>query len=76
MKQILIKRPAGESEEIQVEPGTTASEILDHLGLQDYRLRRPGSDDAEDYFAGDENVYSQVEDGDALKATTEMPVGT
>ncbi|MBS3788537.1 hypothetical protein KGY79_10135 [Candidatus Bipolaricaulota bacterium] len=75
MKKILIKRPAGESEELEIEPGTVASEILSHLNLQGYRLRRPGSDDAEDYFAGDENVYSQVEDGDALKATTEMPVG-
>ena len=75
MKTILIKRPAGESEEIQIEPGTTAAEILEHLDLEDYRLRRPGSEDAEDYFSGNENVYSQVKDGDALKATTEMPVG-
>lgn len=75
MKKILIKRPAGESEEIEIEPGTTASDILQHLDLEGYRLRRPGSEDADDYFAGDENVYSEVQDGDALKATTEMPVG-
>lgn len=75
MKTILIKRPAGESEELEIEPGTTASDILEHLDLEDYRLRRPGSEDAEDYFSGEENVYTQVQDGDALKATTEMPVG-
>lgn len=75
MKTVLIKRPAGESEEIEIEPGTTASDILQHLGLEDYRLRRPGSEDAEDFFAHDENVYTAVQDGDVLQCTNKMPVG-
>ena len=75
MKKVLIKRPAGESEEIEIEPGTTASDILEHCDLDGYRLRRPGSEDAEDYFSGQENVYTQVQEGDVLQATTKMPVG-
>ena len=75
MKTIVVKVPAGEKQELQIEPGTAAADILAHLGLEDYRLRRPGSEEPDDVFGPDENVYTEVQDGDVLQAVAKMPVG-
>lgn len=76
MKTILVKVPgSGAKHEADIQAGTTAQEVLEFVELPDYNLRRPGSDDVNDVFGAEENVYDQVEDGEVLEAGSDSPVG-
>jgi hypothetical protein len=57
---------------VTIQPGTTAHDILSQLGLEGYLLSTKG---ATTYFGDDENLYPKVVDGDLLYATTEAEVG-
>ncbi|MFB6075744.1 MAG: hypothetical protein ABEK17_01230 [Candidatus Aenigmatarchaeota archaeon] len=75
-KHIAIKLPGIKGiQDIDIKPGTAAGDILAELNLEDYQLRRPGSDDPNDTFGLNENVFKQVEDGEKLEASTEAVVG-
>ena len=74
MKRIAV-RIAGSSREpqdITIQPGTTAHEILAQLGLDGYLLSAKNS---QTYFGDDEVVYPQVVDGDLMYATSNAVVG-
>ena len=76
IKTIIVQVPgSGAKHEATIQPGTTAEEVLEFVDLPDYNLRRPGSDDVNDTFGSDENVYDQVEDGQILQAGSDSPVG-
>ena len=59
-------------QDVTIQPGTTAHEVLSQLGLEGYLLSPKG---AQTYFGDDENLYPKVVDGDLLYATTEAEVG-
>lgn len=76
MKEIKVKAPgSGTQEVLSIKKGTTAEDVLNHVNMPDYNLRRPGSDDVNDFFDDEENVYEQVKNGQLLKAGTDSPVG-
>jgi hypothetical protein len=59
-------------QDVTIQPGTTAQEILAQLGLTGYLLSTKG---ASTYFGDDENIYQQVASGELLYATSEAVVG-
>jgi len=59
-------------QDVTIQPGTTAHEVLSQLGLEGYLLTTKGGNT---YFGDDENLYPKVVDGDLLYATTEAEVG-
>ena len=75
MKRIAIKAAGSEQPPVDVEldPGTTAGEILRELGLQGYLLST--GPNSSNFFGDSENVYPKVNDGDKLFATTRAEVG-
>jgi hypothetical protein len=70
MKRINVKI-AGSREplNIQIMPGTRAEKILSQLGLEDYVLSLlPNPDQFLSFFEDEEDVYSQLKEGDTLCA--------
>jgi hypothetical protein len=59
-------------QDVTIQPGTTAHEVLSQLGLEGYLLSTKG---ASTYFGDDENLYPKIVEGDLLYATTEAEVG-
>lgn len=54
-------------QDLTIQPGTTAHQVLSQLGLEGYLLSAKGS---QTYFGDNENLDLQVLDGDLLYATT------
>ena len=59
-------------QDVTIQPGTTAHEVLNQLGLDGYLLSAKGG---QTYFGDDENLYPKVLDGDLLYATSSAEVG-
>jgi hypothetical protein len=59
-------------QDVTIEAGTTAHDVLSQLGLEGYLL---SAKDGNIYFGSDENLYPKVLDGDLLYATTAAEVG-
>jgi hypothetical protein len=73
MKQIVvIVAGTGQPRDLRIEPGTTARDILSELGLQDYVLSK---DSAQHPFGANENVYTEVDDGEKIYAAPKADVG-
>jgi hypothetical protein len=73
-KQIAIKVAGSDAEleDIELQPGQTAAEVLEGLGLQGYILSFPNSNR---FFGAEEVLYPHVVEGDKLLATTPAKVG-
>jgi hypothetical protein len=75
-RTIVVKFPGGRRppQQINVFPGGTASELLNHLGLnsKDYVISR-GSAGTE--FGDDEDLYSSTSDGEWLYVTSRVDAG-
>jgi hypothetical protein len=73
-KQISIKVMGTESDPLDVilQPGQTAGEVLEGLGLQGFILSFPN---LTKFFGNEELLYPSVVDGDKLAATTKAQVG-
>ena len=70
---IVSGAPAGDNlREIEIEPGTSAGDVLRALDLNGYLLSREGSAQA---YAAEEDIYSAIESGDKLRATPVAEVG-
>lgn len=69
---VIIVAGTGKARNLNIEAGTTAHDILNNIGLQDYVLSR---DSGQDVFGEHENVYTAVEDGEKLYASTRTDVG-
>lgn len=59
-------------QDVVIQPGTTAHDVLTQLGLEGYML---SAKSGQTYFGDDENLYPKVLDGDLLYATSEAEVG-
>lgn len=58
--------------EIEIQPGTTAGDVLRAVGLTGYLLSREGSGQ---HYAAEEELYPVVESGMKLRATPQAEVG-
>ena len=74
MKQIAVKVMGTDEEprDVELQPGQTAGEVLEGLGLQGYILSFPNSNR---FFGHEEPIYASVVEGDKLVATTPAQVG-
>jgi hypothetical protein len=63
---------SGQIRDLQIEPGTTAKDVLDQLNLNDYLLSK-GSN--EPFFANADSIYDKVNDGEKIFASTKAEVG-
>jgi hypothetical protein len=72
LKRITVVRGgSGKKTRLEIEPGTTAKDILEKVGLDAGYLRAP--DEAAAFDAADD-VFARVADGDKLLATPFTPV--
>jgi hypothetical protein len=70
---IISGAPAGENlREVDIEPGTSAGDVLRALNLTGYILSREGSAQA---FAAEEDIYGAVEQGGKVRCTPIAEVG-
>ena len=63
---------SGQIRDIQIEPGTTAGDVLNQLNLRDYLLSKGPNDP---FFANAETIYDKVKDGEKIFASTKADVG-
>jgi hypothetical protein len=73
MKKLsVVVAGSGQIRDVEIQPGTTAGDILHQLNLSDYLLSK-GSN--EPFFAAAESVYDKVKDGEKIFASTKADVG-
>lgn len=73
MKKLsVVVAGSGQIRDVEIEPGTTAGDILQQLGLPDYLLSKGPN---EPFFASAESVYDKVKDGEKIFASTKAEVG-
>ena len=62
----------GQIRDVEIQPGTTAGDILNQLNLRDYLLSKGPN---EPFFASADSVYDKVNDGEKIFASTKAEVG-
>ncbi len=73
MKKLsVVVAGTGQIRDVEIQPGTTAGDILHQLSLSDYLLSRGPN---EPFFAAAESVYDKVKDGEKIFASTKAEVG-
>jgi hypothetical protein len=73
MKKLsVVVAGTGNINDIEIQPGTTAGDVLNQLGLRDYLLSKGPNDP---FFAAAESVYDKVRDGEKIFASTKAEVG-
>ena len=74
MKELFIKVQGSDEDgfDVELQPGQTAGEVLQGLGLQGYMLSFPNSTK---FFGNEEVLYPNVVSGEKLTATTPAKVG-
>ena len=73
MKKLsVVVAGSGQIRDIQIQPGTTAKDILDQLSLKEYLLSKGPN---EPFFANTDTVYDKVNDGEKIFASTKAEVG-
>ena len=73
MKRLsVVVAGTGQIRDLEVQPGTTAGDILNQLNLEDYLLSKGPNDP---FFANGESVYDKVNDGEKIFASTRAEVG-
>jgi hypothetical protein len=73
MKKLsVVVAGTGQIRDVEIQPGTTAGDILQQLSLQDYLLSKGFN---EPFFAATESVYDKVNDGEKVFASTKAEVG-
>ena len=71
-KLAVVVAGSGNIQDVEIQPGTTAGDVLHKLNLQDYLLSKgPG----EPFFAAAESIYDKVKDGEKIFASTKAEVG-
>ena len=74
MKKLsVVVAGTGQIRDVEIQPGTTAGDILHQLALPDYLLSKGPN---EPFFAAAESVYDKVKDGEKIFASTKAEVGT
>ena len=72
-KLAVVIAGTGKIEDVEIQPGTTAGDVLHQLNLQDYLLSKGPN---EPFFAAAESLYHKVKDGEKIFASTKAEVGT
>jgi hypothetical protein len=73
MKKLsVVVAGTGQIRDVEIQPGTTAGDILHQLTLPDYLLSKGPN---EPFFAAAESVYDKVKDGEKIFASTKAEVG-
>ena len=71
-KLAVVVAGTGQIRDVEIEPGTTAGDVLHQLNLPDYLLSKGPN---EPFFAAAESVYDKVKDGEKIFASTKAEVG-
>jgi hypothetical protein len=73
MKKLsVVVAGTGQIRDIEIQPGTTAGDVLHQLSLPDYLLSKGPN---EPFFAAAESIYDKVKDGEKIFASTKAEVG-
>ncbi len=73
MKKLsVVVAGTGQIRDVEIQPGTTAGDILHQLTLPDYLLSKGPN---EPFFAAAESIYDKVKDGEKIFASTKAEVG-
>ena len=73
MKRLsVVVAGTGQIRDLEIQPGTTAGDVLNQLNLEDYLLSKGPNDP---FFANGESVYDKVDDGEKIFASTRAEVG-
>jgi hypothetical protein len=73
MKRLsVVVAGTGQIRDVEIQPGTTAGDVLNQLGLKDYLLSKGPNDP---FFANAESVFDKVADGEKIFASTKAEVG-
>ena len=73
MKKLsVVVAGTGQIRDVEIQPGTTAGDVLHQLTLPDYLLSE-GPD--KPFFAAAESIYDKVKDGEKVFASTKAEVG-
>jgi hypothetical protein len=73
MKRLsVVVAGTGQIRDLEIQPGTSAGDILAQLSLPDYLLSKGPNDP---FFAAAESVYDKVNDGEKIFASTKAEVG-
>jgi hypothetical protein len=73
MKRLsVVVAGTGQIRDIEIQPGTTAGDVLHQLNLPDYLLSKGPN---EPFFAAAESIYDKVKDGEKIFASTKAEVG-
>ena len=63
---------SGQIRDVEIQPGTTAGDVLHQLSIPDYLLSKGPN---EPFFASRETIYDKVEHGTKIFASTKAEVG-
>ncbi|MDX2181570.1 MAG: hypothetical protein SFV18_18390 [Bryobacteraceae bacterium] len=73
MKRLsIVVAGSGQIRDVEIQPGTTAGDVLNQLNLAEYLLSKGPNDP---FFASAESVYDKVKDGEKIFASTKADVG-
>jgi len=73
MKKLsVVVAGTGQIRDIEIQPGTTAGDVLHQLNLSDYLLSKGPNDP---FFPAAESIYDKVNDGEKIFASTKAEVG-
>ncbi len=73
MKRLsVVVAGTGQIRDVEIQPGTTAGDVLNQLNLRDYLLSKGPN---EPFFANADSIYDKVGDGEKIFASTKAEVG-
>ena len=73
MKRLsVVVAGSGRINDLEIQPGTTAGDVLNQLNLPDYLLSKGPN---EPFLANAESVYDKVKDGEKIFVSTKADVG-
>jgi hypothetical protein len=73
MKKLsVVVAGTGQIQDVEIQPGTTAGDVLAQLNLSDYLLSKGPNDP---FFANAESIYDKVNGGEKIFASTKAEVG-
>ena len=73
MKRLsIVVAGSGQFRDVEIQPGTTAGDVLNEINLQDYLLSKGANSP---FFAAAESIYDKVENGEKIFASTKADVG-
>ena len=73
MKRLsVVVAGTGQIRDVEIQPGTTARDVLTQLSLPEYLLSKGPNDP---FFAAAESVFDKVNDGEKIFASTKAEVG-